>query len=308
MTAALDPERILRDLDSLWIALGKEEGGGVLRACALTLVVVEQDGACAAAAGETLAGLMPDHPSRAIIVRVRPGGEAPPEARVYARCWLPFGRRRQICSEQIEIAAGEAWLGDLAPVVLALAAPDLPVVLWRRSASLARMAGLQRLEALAGKVIFDSEDCAEPLAALSRIGDPRRVADLAWTRLTGFRQYVAQALEDAPAGGIAAIRIFHAGVPVRAWYLAGWMVSALGWPPEDPRLSVAAGDFDGVQLDGAGLSMILRRPAERDRGEAGLIGEELSVHGRDLVYERTLAAAIKIGDRLRNLQFPSGPG
>ena len=301
MTAALHPERILKDLHSLWIALGKEEGaaGGVLRACALTLIVIEEDGERAEPAGETLAELMRSHPSRTIVVRVRSRADTPPEARVFAQCWLPFGHRKQICSEQVEIAVGEARLGDVAPVLLALAAPDLPVVVWRRSGSVARMAGIERVEALAGKVILDSEDCAEPCAVLSQGVDPRRVSDLAWTRLTGIRQAVAQALEGARPGNIAEVRISHAGVPIRAWYLAGWMTAALGWMPEDPRLFVEADGFDGVRLAGPGLSIRLRRSAERARSEAELIGEELAIAGRDPVYERSLAAAIEIGRRFR---------
>jgi glucose-6-phosphate dehydrogenase assembly protein OpcA len=270
----------------------------VLRACALTLIVIEGDGERAEPAGETLAELMRDHPSRAIVVRVRPG-EKTPEARVFAQCRLPFGRRKQICSEQIEITVGEARLGDVAPVLLALAAPDLPVVVWRRSGLVGRMAGLERVEALAGKVILDSEDCAEPCAVLSQVMDPRRVSDLAWTRLTAFREAVAQALEGARPDDIAEVRITHAGVPVRAWYLAGWMATALGWAPEDPRLSVAADGFDDVQLAGSGLSITLRRTAERTRREAELLGEELAIAGRDPVYERSLAAAIEIGRRGR---------
>src|SRR5207249_10269704 len=66
--------------------LGKENGDestGVLRACAMTLVVVAEADEDAAAVGETLALLMRDHPSRAIVVRVRASEAQELEARVF---------------------------------------------------------------------------------------------------------------------------------------------------------------------------------------------------------------------------------
>ena len=44
MAAEIRPEKILKELDELWVGLGKEsEGSGVLRACAITLVVITFD-------------------------------------------------------------------------------------------------------------------------------------------------------------------------------------------------------------------------------------------------------------------------
>jgi glucose-6-phosphate dehydrogenase assembly protein OpcA len=170
------------------------------------------------------------------------------------------------------------------------------------------MAGIERVEALAGRLILDSEDGPDPCSVLSRVMDPRHrpgaavvVSDLAWTRLTGFRQTVAQALEGAQPGDIGEVRISHGAgaVPVSARYMAGWMATALGWTPDDPRLSFAAGGFDGVDLAGSGLALSLRRTGERERSDAELIGEELSIPGRDPVYERSLAAALSIAGRVR---------
>ena len=45
MSVAVEPEKILRDLHNLWEQLGhdQEASGGVLRACAMTLIVVAED-------------------------------------------------------------------------------------------------------------------------------------------------------------------------------------------------------------------------------------------------------------------------
>ena len=39
------------------------------------------------------------------------------EARVFAQCWMPFGKRQQICCEQIEITASETSLADAASLI-----------------------------------------------------------------------------------------------------------------------------------------------------------------------------------------------
>ena len=110
MPRTIQPDRILHELSELWVSLGKQHGdesAGVLRACAMTLVVVAEAREDAAEVGETLALLMREHPSRAMVVRVRDEDAPELEARVFAQCWMPFGQRRQICCEQIEIIGVE---------------------------------------------------------------------------------------------------------------------------------------------------------------------------------------------------------
>src|SRR6185295_9901294 len=115
MGATIQPDRLLRELSELWVSFGKQEGDastGVLRACAMTLVVVDDAKQDAADVGETLATLMHDHPSRAIVVRVIDSESPELEARVFAQCWMPQGHRRQIYCEQIEITSSNVSLTD----------------------------------------------------------------------------------------------------------------------------------------------------------------------------------------------------
>src|SRR5690348_3875845 len=105
-------------------------GGGVLRACSMTLLVLAEAADDVQRLGETLAALMPEHPARTILIRLQPGPGRTLSDRVYAQCWMPFGQRRQICCERIEITASDEALGDLPAVVLPLAVADLPVILW----------------------------------------------------------------------------------------------------------------------------------------------------------------------------------
>src|SRR5687768_6090310 len=105
MPAEIEPDRILKDLRHLWRDLAKQEESDVLRACAMTLIVVSSAADDAQATGETVAALMHEHPSRLILVTVRTDRTTTLDGRVSAQCWRPFGSRQQICCEQIEIDA-----------------------------------------------------------------------------------------------------------------------------------------------------------------------------------------------------------
>ncbi|MGO9229647.1 MAG: glucose-6-phosphate dehydrogenase assembly protein OpcA [Bryobacteraceae bacterium] len=239
--AVAPPEKILRDLADLWVATGKQETGeaahGVLRACTMTLIVVTEDRDDPAGLGETIAALMPEHPARTIVIRLTGAGERSIGQRVFAQCWMPFGQRRQICCEQVEIACSDASLGDVPSVVLPLAVPDLPVILWCRSPRLLGMAEFPALAGVAHRVVVDSGAMPDAPAALRRLAGEAvggmLLGDLAWTRLTRWRQTLAQIFEDphqaASLAGSARIAVCDAGaVTTQALYMAAWMAGALG--------------------------------------------------------------------------------
>src|SRR5436190_21954292 len=156
MSTTVAPEKILRELSQLWSAEAKQGEAGVLRACSMTLVVLAEESDDASALGETIAALMPEHPARAILIRLRGGGERELSERVYQQCWKPFGQRRQICCEQIEITASDAALADLPSVILPLAVPDLPVILWCRSSRLEQRPEFGAISRMATKAVMDS--------------------------------------------------------------------------------------------------------------------------------------------------------
>src|SRR5262249_26256813 len=149
--------------------------------------------------GETLAALMPEHPARSILIRLRGAGGPELAERVYAQCWMPFGQRRQICCEQIEITATDSALRDLAPVVLPLAVPDLPVIVGCRSPRLVEMPEFVTISSMAQKLILDSAALPDARAGLKRLADASRgmlLGDLAWTRLTRWREMLSQVFEN----------------------------------------------------------------------------------------------------------------
>lgn len=190
---AMTPDTILHDLAELWVTLGQqgqiEAGSGVLRACSMTLVVVTEDAGDAQALGEILAALMPEHPARSIVLRVNTKPEPELSSRVFAQCWMPFGQRRQICCEQIEITASSGALEDALAVIDAVAAPDLPVIAWCRSIRLLERPEFRRLSALATRIVVDSSGFPDPQGAVRLLAETAArgipVSDLSWTRLVG---------------------------------------------------------------------------------------------------------------------------
>lgn len=297
----IDPEQIRRRLTEVWTALGDE----VMRACALTLLTVVDPESSPAAITQTLAELMPDHPSRAIVIHL--DGAAPDclEADVEAQCWMPFGQRRQICSEQIVIRCSEATLNQVPGVVLPLIVPDLPVVVWCASRRAWRSPAFPALAASAQRVLVDSFRIPEAFSAPG-------AADLSWTRLTRWRALLAQIFaNDLYRRDFSSLTVHHDGPrPPAALLFAGWLASRLALRdiefrstggPSGGRISgfelaggparisiLRTGDACGeVRLELAGHEPVMNRVSLSPSTDLLLVGEELSIHSPDPVYQQS---------------------
>jgi glucose-6-phosphate dehydrogenase assembly protein OpcA len=319
-TTVVEPERILKDLRSLWSNLAEQDPNGVLRACAMTLVVVVEEETDAQAIGEMLASLMHEHPSRAIVLRVRNSPESVLEARVFAQCWMPFGRRQQICCEQVEIICSPASLADVAAVVRSLIVPDLPVVLFCPSEALWPLPEFSLLLPPAGKLVVDScgmRESTQVLSWLPSIQTVERKADLVWSRLTPIRETVAQVF-DSPGClrsvyGLTEVQIMYKGQeePSAVYYLAGWFMHVLGG---GVKLKIAAGvgpEYANIahvamigskleariDITGRGLAEITVNREEPQAvvlpvaNEYYALRQELSIAGRDRLFEDVLGLA-----------------
>lgn len=237
------PEQILKGLGKLWTTLGEEEKQHgkptVIRACAMTLIVAtdEEDGGFFAS--QTISELMHEHPSRGIVLAVSDKAERSIEARVLAQCWKPFGKAQQICCEQIEITTRpESW-PNVGPTLIGLTAADLPVILWCRSraalspnATRHQIAGLEAVMSLATKVVVDTagEDLPTAFDLIHEWrGKGRIVADLEWTRLTPWRQPIAQIFDNPSRenqfSAFDHVEVAYMGETpcASALYVAGWL-------------------------------------------------------------------------------------
>ncbi len=322
------PEQILKGLGKLWISLGQEEKNQgkptVLRACAMTLIIATDDPDGGYSASQIISELMREHPSRGIVLAVNPEAEKGLEARVLAQCWKPFGKAQQICCEQIEITARPEQWPNVGPTLVGLTAADLPVVFWcRHKAALSpfathdEKAGLQAVIDLSTKVIIDTsgEDALTAFDLIARLrGQGRTVADLEWTRLTPWREPIAQ-LFDNPArenrlSNFHNIEIAHtdARPHASALYAAGWLsaphkaqvsfVKVQGYGPGLHRIRLRS-ESEQIDFERTGTEcMSLRSSTGRQRSytynEASLntlMNEELSIPGADAAFGSAFARA-----------------
>lgn len=326
-TGTIAPEKILRELAEMWTELSRDpsgEGDGALRACSMTLVTLAEESEDFSGLGETIAALMPEHPARTILVRLKGAGERTLSERVFSQCWRPFGQKRQVCCEQVEINASDAALGDLPSVILPLAVPDLPTIVWCRSARVAAMREFDAIAAMAQRVIVDGRQlptAQDALALIDKIASKgTRVADLAWTRLTRARAMLSQVFENrqhlAELPRTSKVTVTSVGTPpVSAWYFGAWVMDVLndiGIHPEfrmEHKDDHLPGRLHSIELAGPDWSAVLTRydhrliitvdglsqcsPVPPDT-DYSVMREELRIVGRDEVFERTLASAQRL--------------
>jgi len=164
------------------------------------------------------------------------------------------------------------------------------------------------------------------LDGLTRSG--RLLADLAWTRLTPWRQMVAQIFENrgylARLSGNHQVRIGFGGdvPPASAYYLGAWLLdcledagatAGLRWSQDE---KAGAGELTRVELNAAennGLQVSIALSGDPERrcaevrvnslenrtvfapdNDYTLLRQELSIPGRDPIFEKTLARATRL--------------
>ena len=325
MATAVQPEKILKELANLWVDLAKEDSAkstnGVIRACSMTLLIASATEEDAEEAAGTSAELLREHPGRAISLRFQPTGQDVLESRVFARCWMPYGQRQQLCSEQIEISASLDRLADVYAAVLGITVPDLPVVLWTKTASLLFRPEFEEMLRLARTVVVDTSQLQDTRATLARINElfhqGWRMKDLNWARLTIWREAIAQIFEQDSWKELIRliddVTISHRGTAIStdACYMAAWLAARL--PSAKISFIIGAENVDeGVQsvslAAGVRHASVMATGSERlatdidgmqhqvlipPHTQQALLHEELSIAGRDPIFEQALAGALK---------------
>ena len=239
-----DASAIEAELRSMWkSSAGEPEArpGAIYRASMCNLVVTtdpERHGRIT----QVLTEVTRRHPARLFLVEVAPngGGAHQLSAEVGALCHLRPGGG-YVCSERI-LLRGEASLGRLVPsAVRALLIGNLPTILLDLLAD-RREEWVDELAALSNLVLEDSGLAdQEPLqrAVWKRIerDELDRVRDLAWARLTPWREILADLFEQERlarilAGAGEVIVEFRGSPPPSCVPLfVGWLASRLQWKP-----------------------------------------------------------------------------
>jgi len=280
----VDVGAIDRELRNLWREASADTEHPVARACMLSLVVFV-DAPELDHASDMAAELAVHHPSRTILVAVDPeSSENSLSAEVSARCHMSFGRRQQICSEQVIIKSSGRSIEEVHGIVLPLLTSDLPSFLWWRSSKWPDGPSFKNIAASCDRVVIDSSRLSNSLADFRRLNDMVHggqrgqnvrfsVADLNWSRMTPWRTVLAE-LYDVPSFrhqlGLArhfeltyspkpgdADRSSNAErIPSTALLAAGWLASRLGW--EGPHEVERSGDSLSLGFSCAGHHVELK--------------------------------------------------
>lgn len=221
-----------------------------------------------------------------------------------------------IVSEQDVISIEDLVPRYLNNAVASLRLSSLPSIAWWRGGD---MAALRDLADLVDRLVMDSDDPREAWSMAAGIADLTSISDLRWTRLTRWRNLMAQFFDipdvRAALGSFSSLQV-SASDPYAGRLFGGWMKSRL---PEGNTLTIAisaaAGEaaIQSVSLLGSShrLSLELtahgtciltsidmggRTTASRivpvgDQSPDALMGDELRVRARDLAFEQALQAS-----------------
>jgi glucose-6-phosphate dehydrogenase assembly protein OpcA len=207
-----------------------------------------------------IAGITGRHPARVIAtVADQSEGDMPVQAWVSIHCELPPGGGRQVCAEQVTVAAGGESVRQIPAAVIPLLIPDLPVFLWWPQGSPFDDYLFRNLAPNLNRLIVDSATFENPegvtakMPALMRSNWPKiAMTDMNWGRLTRWREMVASFF-DGPTlrpylDQIDTVTIDFAlsqrgGINrVQPMLLAGWLASRLHWQPTEQAYQLASSD------------------------------------------------------------------
>ena len=257
-SVAADASSVERELRQLWRSEAeKSETGPVLCSRTLNLLVYCRNFADVERATGLLDPIITQHPCRAIVVSpAAPESQEEIRTEVSASC-LTSNAGRYIGRELVSLSAKPSAHPRLVSVVRSLILPDLPVFLWWRDAKLLGSPLFEQLSEMAERVIVDSgglEDLgAEWQSIHALVQRPNTaVSDLAWSRLTSWRQLIAQ-LFDGPvrAAYLRQLRriVVEFGneasrpkIPADALLLAAWLARQLGFGNPQPAPAEHGGE------------------------------------------------------------------
>jgi glucose-6-phosphate dehydrogenase assembly protein OpcA len=269
--------RELADMHRTMLRSGDDEGRLVwLSVVTLIVACSEEDDAQRAA--DVVADIAAQYPARALLVTARPDAAPGIDAELSLQCSATAGSG-QACAEIVRLRVGGEAALHLQSVVTPLLLPDVPVHLWLAGAPNPQQALAPETLALVDRVVLDSDAYPQPQSTLrtlaatpARAGGGLPVVDLAWLRITPWRELIARAF-DAPVRrqflrGVDCVEVEAVGGQcAAALLLSGWLQSRLlaGGHSDcpQPRVSEAVGGdphqhLHGVDIDAAASGSRMR--------------------------------------------------
>lgn len=263
----VDAAAIERQLGELWKQAGEGQEGGVIRACALNLMVYLPYPSRLGAVENLLTDVAAAHPCRAILMIADRSAQTAISAWVSSRCALDPASSKQVCCEQITISAGGEAIDEMPSAAIQLLLSDLPVYLWWQAAPSLADPVFRKLVDYSDRVIIDSAEFADQGAGLIEMANIishgskwAAFSDLNWARLTAWRALLAGFYDVAAnrpyLNSIDHVEIEYgalggSAIPARALLIAGWLASRLKW------------NRKSIQRDGDSLSIGFEAPDGR---------------------------------------------
>lgn len=253
-------------LAALWrnvaeLAQTKGGGMGVTMAQVVNLIVRSDSYAAANDYTRDIDSITGLHPARVVMMTTDPDDEEMPvQAWVSIHCQLPPSGGRQVCAEQVWVAAGNHSMRQVPAAVIPLLLPELPVFLWWPKGAPFDEYVFRQLGDSLNRLIVDSSTFENPEGTLAKMAtrmnrDWPNIAftDMNWGRLTRWRELTAQFFDGAalrPYLDRIGTVILEYGMPAResginrsqALLYIGWLASRLGWQPADPVYEVLRSD------------------------------------------------------------------
>lgn len=300
-TKGIDVGKIEKELAAMWQQLfGTEKGDepGVVRACALNLVVYTTAGDDRARLDEMLATVNEQHPGRALVLLAdREASAARLEAYVSSRCRHLGATKRQVCGEQVIIEADGPIVETAASAIAPLLVPDVPVFLWWKDIPHGEDKLFNRMSRMADRVVIDSasfdhphEDMLRLAAVLLELGKNARVSDLNWGRLTSWRMLIASFWDVAEyrphLDKINSVTIEYdapdiapSEIAPKALLVAGWLASRLGWKVEAESARKDDGTAQFTLTAPHGTVVVEMRAMHDEKGGDGMLASLVLAEG-----------------------------
>ncbi len=241
---------IERQLAAFWrSASAQPDEPAVIKACSSNLIVITPGRQQAEALPPVLADVAEWHPCRSLVAfqeaPVAGSDSLPMQGWILVQCRSQVGGGPQVCSEVITIGARRESAGDLSNTLVSLLVPDLPVFLYWRSPRAADWLLVETLSRFTDLLLIDSdaspsrpEDRARVLGLFTKAPKPVGIRDLSWSRLTAWRDLIAQFFDSRAALSqlkeLVELEISFRRASAESWpgyvfLLAGWLTSRLGW-------------------------------------------------------------------------------
>jgi len=204
----------------------REEGGAVALGRVLTLVILTRQGMMEEVI-EAANDASREHPMR--VIGLIMGNDGTSESRLDAQIRVGGDAG---ASEVITLHAhGEAGGSNLESLITGLLLPDAPVVVWWPN-STPENPSKTSIGRIAQRRITDAATKKDPSAWVSSLGEHYAPGDtdLAWTRLTRWREQLAAILDQPPYEPVLGVRVRGAADSPSTALLAAWLRLALNVP------------------------------------------------------------------------------